>query len=112
MVILGAAESGVGAAILASKQGYEVFVSDSGIIKDTYRMELNKYGIIFEQGGHTEDLILNASEVMKSPGIPEKNSLVKKIRAAGIPVISEIELAYRYKGKSKIIVKKLTKRCK
>lgn len=103
MVILGAAESGVGAAILASKQGYEVFVSDSGIIKDTYRMELNKYGIIFEQGGHTEDLILNASEVMKSPGIPEKNSLVKKIRAAGIPVISEIELAYRYKGKSKII---------
>ena len=103
MVILGAAESGVGAAILASKQGYEVFVSDSGIIKDTYRMELNKYGIIFEQGGHTEDLILNASEVMKSPGIPEKNSLVKKIRAAGIPVISEIELAYRYKVKSKII---------
>ena len=103
MVILGAAESGVGAAILASKQGYEVFVSDSGIIKDTYRMELNKYGVIFEQGGHTEDLILNASEVMKSPGIPEKNSLVKKIRAAGIPVISEIELAYRYKGKSKII---------
>ena len=102
MVILGAAESGVGAAILASKQGYEVFVSDSGIIKDTYRMELNKYGVIFEQGGHTEDLILNASEVMKSPGIPEKNSLVK-IRAAGIPVISEIELAYRYKGKSKII---------
>jgi UDP-N-acetylmuramoylalanine--D-glutamate ligase len=66
-------------------------------------MELNKYGIIFEQGGHTEDLILNASEVMKSPGIPEKNSLVKKIRAAGIPVISEIEMAYRYKGKSKII---------
>lgn len=103
MVILGAAESGVGAAILAKKQGYEVFVSDSGAIKDNYRMELNKYGIAYEQGSHTEDLILNANEVMKSPGIPEKNSLVKKIRAADIPVISEIELAYRYKGKSKII---------
>ncbi|MBS1909768.1 MAG: UDP-N-acetylmuramoyl-L-alanine--D-glutamate ligase [Bacteroidetes bacterium] len=103
MVILGGAESGVGAAILASKQGYDVFVSDAGEINEAYRMELNKHGIIYEQGAHTEALILNAHEVMKSPGIPEKNSLVKKIRAAGIPVISEIELAYRYKGKSRII---------
>ncbi len=103
MVILGGAESGVGAAILASKQGYDVFVSDAGEINEAYRMELNKHGIIYEQSAHTEALILNAHEVMKSPGIPEKNSLVKKIRAAGIPVISEIELAYRYKGKSRII---------
>ena len=103
MVILGGAESGVGAAILASKQGYDVFVSDAGEINEAYRMDLNKHGIIYEQGAHTEALILNAHEVMKSPGIPEKNSLVKKIRAAGIPVISEIELAYRYKGKSRII---------
>lgn len=103
LVILGAGESGVGAAILAKQQGYDVFVSDGGAIKESYKAELNVNGIAFEEAMHTEEKILNADEVMKSPGIPEKNELVKKIRAKGIPIISEIELAYRYKGNSKII---------
>lgn len=102
-VILGAGESGVGAAILASRQGYDVFVSDGGMIKENYRRELVDLGIDFEAGQHTEEKILNAQEVMKSPGIPEKNELVKAIRKKGIPVISEIELAYRFKGNSRII---------
>ncbi|MCM5527464.1 UDP-N-acetylmuramoyl-L-alanine--D-glutamate ligase [Parasegetibacter sp. NRK P23] len=103
MVILGAAESGVGAALLAKQHGYDVFVSDAGSIKEVYKKELRGNGIEFEEGQHTEELILNASEVMKSPGIPEKNELVKKIRKKGIKVISEIELAYRFKGESKIV---------
>ena len=103
MVILGAGESGVGAALLAQQQGYDVFVSDGGTIKENFREELLKSNIPFEDEMHTEEKILNADEVIKSPGIPEKNDLVKKIRATGIPVISEIELAYRYKGNSKII---------
>jgi UDP-N-acetylmuramoylalanine--D-glutamate ligase len=103
LVILGAGESGVGAAILGKQQGYDVFVSDGQAIKDHYRAELESYNIAYEAGQHTESEILNADEVMKSPGIPEKNELVKKIRKQGIPVISEIELAYRYKGDSKII---------
>jgi UDP-N-acetylmuramoylalanine--D-glutamate ligase len=103
IVILGAGESGVGAALLAKQQGYDVFVSDGGAIKDNYRLELTESNIRFEESRHTEAEILNADEVMKSPGIPEKNELVKKIRAKGIPVISEIEFAYRYKGNSKII---------
>lgn len=103
MVILGAGESGVGAAILAKKHGWEVFVSDGGVIQPVYREVLLQEGIGFEEGKHSEDRILMATEVMKSPGIPEKNALVKKIRAKGIPVISEVELAYRYKGNSRII---------
>ncbi|MEO6228935.1 MAG: UDP-N-acetylmuramoyl-L-alanine--D-glutamate ligase [Ferruginibacter sp.] len=103
MVILGGGESGTGAAILALQQGYDVFVSDGGKIKDEYKTELQNEGIAFEEGLHTKSLIFNADEVMKSPGIPEKNELVKEIRARGIPVISEIELAYRFKGDSKII---------
>ena len=103
IVILGAGESGVGAAILAKQQGYEVFVTDGGIIKPIYKQELIDNNIEFEQGQHTESKILNADEVMKSPGIAEKNEWVKKIRANAIPVISEIELAYRYKGEGKII---------
>ena len=102
-VILGAGESGIGAAILASRQGYDVFVSDGGPIKDNYRKDLEEHRIPFEDGGHSEEKILNAAEVMKSPGIPEKNDLVQAIRKKGIPVISEIELAYRFKGSSKII---------
>lgn len=102
-VILGAGESGIGAAILASRKGYDVFVSDSGIIKDNYVKELREHGIEFEGGQHTEEKILDAQEIMKSPGIPEKNEMVKKIRKKGIPVISEIELAYRFKGNSKVI---------
>jgi len=103
LVILGGGESGVGAAVLASKEGYEVFLSDGGELKDNYRRDLQELGIDFEEGGHTIDKILNADEVMKSPGIPDKNELVKQIRSKGIPVISEIELAYRHKGDSRII---------
>lgn len=103
LVILGAGESGVGAAILGKQQGYDVFVSDGKDIKANYRQELEAHGIAYEAGKHTEEKILQAEEVMKSPGIPDTNELVQKIRAKGIPVISEIELAYRYKGNSKII---------
>jgi UDP-N-acetylmuramoylalanine--D-glutamate ligase len=103
MVILGGGESGVGAAILAAERGYDVFVSDGGPLKEQYRHTLSTHGIEFEEGRHTASRILAADEIMKSPGIPEKNELVKEIRKKGIPVISEIELAYRYKGDSKII---------
>lgn len=103
IVILGAGESGIGTAILARQKGYDVFVSDGGAIKENFKKELSANAIDFEEATHTEAKILNADEVMKSPGIPEKNELVKKIRANGIPVISEIEFAYRYKGNSKII---------
>ncbi len=103
IVILGAGESGVGAALLAQQQGYDVFVSDGGKITDQYKTELQQRHIEFEELKHSEDRILSSDEVVKSPGIPEKNELVKKIRAKGISVISEIELAYRYKGSSKII---------
>jgi UDP-N-acetylmuramoylalanine--D-glutamate ligase len=103
LVILGAGESGIGAAILGRAKGYDVFVSDGGVIQDKYKAELVKYNIPFEAGGHTAEKVLEADEVMKSPGIPEKNEWVKKIREKDIPVISEIELAYRYKGNSRII---------
>jgi UDP-N-acetylmuramoylalanine--D-glutamate ligase len=103
LVILGGGESGIGAAILGKKVGYEVFLSDGGQLKASYKQELFDKGIEFEEGQHTAEKILSASEVMKSPGIPEKNEMVKQIRAKGIPVISEIELAYRFKGNSKIV---------
>ncbi len=103
LIILGAGESGVGAALLGKQQGYDVFVSDGSTIKEVYKNELLNNQIQFEEGMHSEEIILDASEVMKSPGIPEKNELVKKIRQKGIPIISEIELAYRFKGNSKII---------
>jgi UDP-N-acetylmuramoylalanine--D-glutamate ligase len=103
MVILGGGESGVGAALLAKQQGYDVFLSDGGSLKEVYKQELEANAIAYEETGHTEPAVLNADEVVKSPGIPEKNELVKMIRAKGIPIISEIELAYRYKGDSKII---------
>jgi UDP-N-acetylmuramoylalanine--D-glutamate ligase len=103
LVILGSGESGVGAALLGKQKGYEVFVSDAGLLKEKYKQELIENDIDFEEGQHSEEKILNANEVVKSPGIPEKNEMVKKIRAKGIPVISEIELAYRFKGDSKIV---------
>jgi len=102
LVILGAGESGIGTALLAKQKGYEVFVSDGSTIKANFQKELQDNGIAFESGKHSVDQILNADEVMKSPGIPEKNEMVKAIRAKGIPVISEIEFGYRYKGFSKI----------
>jgi UDP-N-acetylmuramoylalanine--D-glutamate ligase len=102
LVILGAGESGVGTALLAKQKGYDVFVSDASVIKPIFLKELQDNGIEFESGSHSIERILNADEVMKSPGIPEKNELVKAIRAKGIPVVSEIEFGYRYKGNSKI----------
>jgi UDP-N-acetylmuramoylalanine--D-glutamate ligase len=103
LVILGGGESGIGSAILGKKQGYDVFLSDASSLKENYRKELSKAGIEFEEGKHTEDKILKADEVMKSPGIPEKNDMVKNIRKKGIPVISEIELGFRFRGNGKII---------
>jgi UDP-N-acetylmuramoylalanine--D-glutamate ligase len=103
IAILGAAESGIGAAILAQQKGYNVFVSDGGIIKDAYKKELLQYNIPFEEGQHSTDKILACDEVIKSPGIAEQVPLVKQIREKNIPVISEIELAYRFKGQAVII---------
>ena len=102
LVILGAGESGVGTALLAKQKGYDVFVSDASAIKPIFQKELEENQIEFESGSHDVERILLADEVMKSPGIPEKNELVKAIRAKGIPVISEIEFGYRYKGNAKI----------
>ncbi len=96
IVVLGAAESGVGAAALAKVKGFEVFVSDMGKIKENYKQVLREYGVPWEEGHHSEDLILNAREVVKSPGIPEDAPMVRKVREAGIPIISEIEFAGRY----------------
>ena len=96
LVILGGGESGVGTAILGKKKGYDVFVSDFGKIKSNYIEVLGLNKIEWEDGKHSEDLILNADIVMKSPGIPEKAPIVKKLLEKGIPVISEIEFAYQY----------------
>lgn len=102
IVILGAGESGTGAAILAKQKGYEVFVSDKSAIKQKYKDVLLNLGIAWEELQHTEALILNADEVIKSPGIPSGVPLIRKIREKGIPVISEIEFAGRY-TKAKMI---------
>ena len=95
-VILGAGESGAGAAVLAKTKGFDVFVSDTSAIKDKYKSQLDGYGIPWEEGHHTEELILNADEIIKSPGIPENAPMIQKVKAKGIPVISEIEFAGRY----------------
>src|SRR5690606_33390701 len=89
-------ESGVGTAILGKKEGIEVFVSDKGMVKEEYRKVLEYFGIDWEEGQHTEEKILNADLVMKSPGIPDTVPLAVKLRDAGVPVISEIEFASRY----------------
>jgi UDP-N-acetylmuramoylalanine--D-glutamate ligase len=104
IIILGAGESGAGSAVLAQKQGFDVFVSDSGVIKEQYREILNSRMIRWEEGGHSEEDILSADEVIKSPGIPENTPLVTRIREKGIPVISEIEFAGRYAGGKKICI--------
>lgn len=93
----------MGAALLAHQKGFEVFLSDRGSLKDEYRNGLKEAGIDFEEGKHTEENILNALLVIKSPGIPESAEIVKKIRSKGIEIVSEIEWAWRYKGNSKII---------
>ncbi|RWU08581.1 UDP-N-acetylmuramoyl-L-alanine--D-glutamate ligase [Pedobacter chitinilyticus] len=104
MVILGAGESGVGAAKLAQKQGFEVFVSDFGGIADAYKADLQRMNIPFEENQHTEALILNAAEVVKSPGIPPKAPIVKALVEKGISVISEIEFAKRYTAAKTICI--------
>lgn len=96
IVVLGAGESGAGAAVLAKAKGYDVFVSDMSKIKDKYKDQLNQHEIVWEEGHHTEELILNADEVIKSPGIPENAPMIVKLKEKGTPVISEIEFAGRY----------------
>jgi len=103
LIILGGGESGVGAAVLGKLKGYTVFLSDKGFIKPNYKSLLEKYGIDYEEGQHSVEKILKADEVMKSPGIPHKNEMVQQILQLGIPLVSEMELAYRHKGDSKII---------
>jgi len=102
IVVLGAGESGSGAAILAKEKGFDVFVSDYGTIQEPYRALLDQNGIAWEDGKHTEELILNADEVVKSPGIPTSAPLIQKLQAQGTPIISEIEFASRY-TKAKMI---------
>lgn len=104
LVILGSGESGVGAAILGLKKNYEVFVSDKGIIKEKYKAMLSENNIPFEEGKHTTELILDASEVVKSPGIPDKEELVMELKKMNIPVISEIEFAGRHTNAKKICI--------
>lgn len=96
IVILGAAESGVGAAVLAQQKGCEVFVSDMGVIKECYKAELNRYGLEWEEGKHTAEKILNADEIVKSPGIPDNAPIVQQARERGIAIINELELAARH----------------
>ncbi len=96
MVVLGGGESGVGAAILAQKKGFRVFLSDNGLLNEEYREQLSRYRIDFEEGGHTEARVLEADEIVKSPGIPDTVPLMLKVRNSGIHVISEIEFAGRY----------------
>ncbi len=96
IVVLGAGESGSGAAILAKEKGFDVFVSDCGTISEPYRALLDQNGVQWEDGKHSEELILNADEVIKSPGIPLTAPLIQKLQAQGTPIISEIEFAARY----------------
>ena len=104
VVVLGGGESGVGSAVLAKVKGFDVFLSDMGKISDKYVAMLNEWKIPFEQGGHTEDMILNADEVIKSPGIPSTAAMVQKIEEKGIKVISEIEFAGRYDSAKKVCI--------
>ena len=104
IVVLGGAESGVGAAVLAKTKGFDVFLSDCGKIKEEYLEMLRKWDIPFEEGGHTESLILNADEIIKSPGIPSTAPMVCKLRDQGTHIISEIEFASRYDTAKKICV--------
>ena len=104
IVILGAGESGAGAAVLAQKKGFDTFVSDMSLIKDKYKAMLNERGIQWEEGKHTEELILNADEVIKSPGIPNDAPIILKLKNQGTPVISEIEFAGRYTNAKMICI--------
>ena len=103
IAVLGGGISGYGSAILAKKQGFDVLLSDMGTIAPRYRERLDEWGVEYEEGGHSVERILTASEVIKSPGIPDKAPLVKALREKGVPVISEMEFACRYMGKAKTI---------
>lgn len=103
IVILGSGESGTGAALLARQQGLSVFVSDRGMIAEPFKSELIAAQIPFEEGQHTEEIIVNAGEIIKSPGIPEKVPMIQLLRQKGKTIMSEIEFAFRYKGDSKIV---------
>ena len=103
IVVLGGGISGYGSAILAKKKGFDTFLTDMGKIAPKFRERLDEWGVEYEEGGHTEERILDANEVIKSPGIPDSAPIVQKIRERGIPVISEIEFAGRYKGVAKTI---------
>jgi len=104
IVVLGAGESGAGAAVLAKKEGFDVFVSDMSAIKPHYKEMLDKRGIEWEEGQHTEEKILSANEIIKSPGIPDTAPMIQKVKAAGIPIISEIEFAGRYTNSKMICI--------
>ena len=104
IVILGAGESGAGAAVLAKTKGLDTFVSDMSAIKDKYKEQLDSYGICWEEGHHTEELILNADEVVKSPGIPNDAPIILKLKQRNIPVISEIEFAGRYTNATMVCI--------
>lgn len=104
IVILGGGESGVGSAILAQAKGFDVFLSDNGPLHDKYKGELEKYNISYEEKGHTEELILSAKEIIKSPGIPNSISLVQKAIEKGIPILSEMEFAKRYTSAKMICI--------
>ncbi|MCQ2239488.1 MAG: UDP-N-acetylmuramoyl-L-alanine--D-glutamate ligase [Bacteroidaceae bacterium] len=104
IVVLGAGESGAGAAVLAQKKGFDVFVSDMSKIKDKYKALLDKHNIKWEEGQHTESLILNADEIIKSPGIPNNAPMIEKLKAQGTPIISEIEFAGRYTNAKMICI--------
>ena len=104
VVVLGGGESGVGAAVLAKVKGFDVFLSDKGTIGAKYQEDLRKWEIPFEQGGHTEALVLNADEVIKSPGIPGSAPMVRRLEEKGTPIISEIEFAARYDSAKKICI--------
>lgn len=101
---MGGAESGVGAAVLAKVKGFDVFLSDNGEIKPEYKETLDKWGIDYEEGGHTEEKILSADEIIKSPGIPSSVPIIKKLEALHTPIISEIEFASRYDNSKKICI--------
>lgn len=104
IVILGGGESGVGSAILAQAKGFDVFLSDSSLLKDQYKEELTKYDIPFEEGMHTEDLVMSAFEIIKSPGIPNYAPIVEKAKDKGIPILSEMEFAKRYTSAKMICI--------
>ena len=104
IVILGAGESGAGAAVLAKKKGFDVFVSDMSKINDKYKKILNDHNIEWEEGHHTEEKILNASEIIKSPGIPKEAPMIKKVMEKGIHIISEIEFASRYTNSKMVCI--------